>query len=735
MTIALALPFNLPYAPSIVQGYGATNNTAEPAGHGWTHWHDGVDFGSDGTNPGVPNGTPILAAGAGTVLVAADTGSSGPGSPANYGFWGFGLCVVIDHGGGIWSLYGHLESMSVTAGQGVQQGQEIALSNNTGNSQGPHLHFSVFTGNGQSDVNPLPYLSTVSVFPGQGAPTASGTATYAQVIYWAREAGIPEAQLATAAAIAMAESSLQFGATHQNSATTGCPFGSTDRGLWQINSCYWPQYDATQLLTNGQYNAVAMAAVYAAQGWHGWSTYHMTVSGVEVGDGSVQAAYHAYLGDAQAALAATPPGTTPALSDPSQAAFGTVPQWTDTTPVDTTPQLPAQKIQITAVAVNPGDLVTRPHAQSRAVLWVAGLELPLVDVSATISTFRGAGQWSGSLGLDQLGAYPGLLDALEAREQTQIIIYGGWIPGPPQTPFSIDQLEALFTGLVDPPTISYQKRSIALSGPDLSGIFANPSATLSQLPDAWVNAYSSNVVKAIVARHNTKNGGLSADVDQSTTWAGQAFDAQTRTSRQQGQTEWDVMTALAQNDGFALWMDGTTLKYKQWPQPTDPVTLDYAVRGEPPGAVTDVQIAYGKHSKRAYSIQTTAFDRASGQTIRSTLYGNVDSLDTIVYPEPAGTRKETLDKLAASLYQHYLATQLTAHISIQGAVRLRPEQPIVLRSDRIDARFTGPHVQYWPASISYKYSAKAGWSMEVVATNQPPGLQVATSTTSAAVGF
>ena len=88
-------------------------------------------------------GTPVKAAMDGRV---ADVGWN-----ANYGNY-----VIISHGGGLQTLYGHLSSYSVKAGDSVSQGMVIAKSGNTGYSTGPHLHFGVYR-NGVM-TNPLKLL-------------------------------------------------------------------------------------------------------------------------------------------------------------------------------------------------------------------------------------------------------------------------------------------------------------------------------------------------------------------------------------------------------------------------------------------------------------------------------------------------------------------------------------------------------------------------------------------------
>ena len=63
---------------------------------------------------------------------------------------------IIDHGGGMQTLYGHNQSLNVSEGQSVSKGAVIAFAGSTGNSTGPHCHFEVvITG---PDVHPLGYL-------------------------------------------------------------------------------------------------------------------------------------------------------------------------------------------------------------------------------------------------------------------------------------------------------------------------------------------------------------------------------------------------------------------------------------------------------------------------------------------------------------------------------------------------------------------------------------------------
>ncbi|MGW2258869.1 M23 family metallopeptidase [Streptomyces sp. NPDC001780] len=118
-------------------------------GNMWAHKHSGQDF-------AVPVGTPVHAAHQGTVVKAGPNGA-GDG-PA------YGNAIVIKHKDGTYSQYAHLSQIDVSVGQQVKTDQKIALSGNTGNSSGPHLHFEIrTTPNYGSAVDPVPFLRSVGV--------------------------------------------------------------------------------------------------------------------------------------------------------------------------------------------------------------------------------------------------------------------------------------------------------------------------------------------------------------------------------------------------------------------------------------------------------------------------------------------------------------------------------------------------------------------------------------------
>ena len=90
---------------------------------GTPQWHHGQDFST-------PYGTNVYATGSGKVIEAGRNS-------------GFGNCIVLDHGYGYRSTYGHLSNIRVTVGLNVKRGDLIGLSGSSGTSTGPHLHYQI----------------------------------------------------------------------------------------------------------------------------------------------------------------------------------------------------------------------------------------------------------------------------------------------------------------------------------------------------------------------------------------------------------------------------------------------------------------------------------------------------------------------------------------------------------------------------------------------------------------
>lgn len=135
-------------APTMLWGgevfYPFTNNKAEAAFADFrTYTYQGKEVDKQvhlGFDLASFANTPILAANTGTVVWAAELGI-------------YGNCIVVDHGMGVQSLYGHLSAIAVKVGDSVKKGQELGKSGRTGLAGGDHLHFTMLVG-GQM-VNPI----------------------------------------------------------------------------------------------------------------------------------------------------------------------------------------------------------------------------------------------------------------------------------------------------------------------------------------------------------------------------------------------------------------------------------------------------------------------------------------------------------------------------------------------------------------------------------------------------
>ena len=129
----ISFTWPIPGATRITSEFGGRESPTEGASTN----HKGVDIGA-------PTGTPIVAAASGSVVISTYSASAG-----NY--------IMINHGGGVYTVYMHMSSRSVSVGDEVSKGETIGLCGSTGYSTGSHLHFGVRIDG--SYVNPLNYVS------------------------------------------------------------------------------------------------------------------------------------------------------------------------------------------------------------------------------------------------------------------------------------------------------------------------------------------------------------------------------------------------------------------------------------------------------------------------------------------------------------------------------------------------------------------------------------------------
>jgi len=166
-TGVLAWPYSSTFADSCVGKSGALGNTrciTQYFGNTAFATANSQIYNGSGHNAidiGMPSGTPILAALSGTVMGTGNT-------DAIAGCYSFGKWLVIKHPNGLATLYSHLSTIGVSAGQAVSTGQQIGLSGMTGYATGPHLHFGVYASAGIQ-------LMTLGQYRGATTPCANAT--------------------------------------------------------------------------------------------------------------------------------------------------------------------------------------------------------------------------------------------------------------------------------------------------------------------------------------------------------------------------------------------------------------------------------------------------------------------------------------------------------------------------------------------------------------------------------
>jgi len=126
----LAVPQGPPSSYGLV--WPVDGPLTSPFGNRWGRLHTGIDIGVD-------TGTPIKAAQAGTIISSGDDGG------------GYGLLTIIDHGGGLSTVYAHQSRTVVSGGSSVAQGQIIGYTGCSGHCTGPHLHFETRLGGTAQD--------------------------------------------------------------------------------------------------------------------------------------------------------------------------------------------------------------------------------------------------------------------------------------------------------------------------------------------------------------------------------------------------------------------------------------------------------------------------------------------------------------------------------------------------------------------------------------------------------
>ncbi len=741
---------------SLYQAYGNTGVSYEPAGHGHTHWHTGWD-------KELPNQTPLLACADGVVWRAQQLDPSGPQFNGSYGLY---LCIEYDNPDGspphASTLFGHCSRHDVQVGDRVTRGQQVALSGGdpptgvgttSGNSTGAHLHMMVFLDRNivSGDVDPTPYFGGTGVSTGGGgggagagviAPASSGTVTPTNAIYWAKAAGIPADQLAICIAICRAESQFKLDAVNLNRDGSGAVV-STDRGLWQINDVAHPEYPNHDLLFQGAYNAQAMAAISSkGTNWNPWSTYNPP---------SGTPPYLRYLDQAKADVAHAPNGTAPTggggagVSPGAGGAAGT-PAYnaaTDPVPQDTTPQLPVEQVTI-APGRTQLALLHRDAARAKAngligtaAVSIDGDLFPVETLSVVEAAYRQPASLKATLPYTLFTTERGrrVMQRFFRQRYVEVKGYLGYMPPTASGAEMRQALRLVFVGLIESPDIDLNAEdadeTVTLSCPDLSILLSGQAATSSQLSalgDNFANQRADQIVSRLTLAHNAPGtAGLTVEADTVGEVTGSVFGADVIKTRKTGQKEWDIITQLAQDQGYDVYFDGSVLVFKRPVTPPPPLVLTCWQRGgQGVGTVDPVSRVHPvpqPHVGREYKVAYQSFDPKTGQSVTATARkSNHDGAGEETLTAPAGTSPAALQRMADAALAVYVATEVLTEIETTDLVPLARGQAIVLTSDYLPEDTTGPTHPLYPLHVERSYTPQTGITLAIKCGTRPWGM-------------
>ncbi|MBI2356697.1 M23 family metallopeptidase [Candidatus Dojkabacteria bacterium] len=156
--VVASRPYTPVYTGSLVSGVGrflgwpvAKGGTVSQC---YSRWHNGIDI----ADRSYPN---LVAAAPGRVTFAGCQSGACPAPGSLVGGYGLAWTVIVDHGNGLSSVYGHMRSIYVRNGQSVSAGQALGQMGQSGTAYGVHVHFMLIRSNGGwNHVNPAPYFKT-----------------------------------------------------------------------------------------------------------------------------------------------------------------------------------------------------------------------------------------------------------------------------------------------------------------------------------------------------------------------------------------------------------------------------------------------------------------------------------------------------------------------------------------------------------------------------------------------
>ena len=348
--------------------------------------------------------------------------------------------------------------------------------------------------------------------------------------------------------------------------------------------------------------------------------------------------------------------------------------------------------------------------QPRGIVRVNGAALPgWIEWEVTNNTHRQSDTFRvcyacGKLPPNQNAAW------LTAQAKIQIEIFAGF----PQNPagFDTSELTRWMIGNCDGQSFDQERNTIELCGRDLTSEMIDTKTS-----EKFLNQKASDIAKTIASRH-----GFTADVDDTGSPDGTFYEID-HARINNAATEWDLLTELADNEGYNVWMDGTTLHFKSQDASS---TGTYMIRWTPPDAqrafprANAMNLKFSRNnmlSQKNTAVTVNSWNakqkaKFSGQATASRL--EASGTLAYIYNEP-GLTQDQASRRAKEKLKGIIRNEMTLNASL-------PADNILTVRALVQVEGTGTAYDqtYWPVSVRRRMSFEEGYRMELDAKNHAP---------------
>lgn len=323
-----------------------------------------------------------------------------------------------------------------------------------------------------------------------------------------------------------------------------------------------------------------------------------------------------------------------------------------------------------------------------------------------------------------------VLDLLPAERNAQWFSRQRTLPVEVRTGFPKDpqhytsaELDSLIIGRVDDVTLDLPAGTLEITGRDNTALFIDTKTS-----EHFANKTSSQIAQTLAARH-----GLKSVVTPTTRMAGSFYSSDFVDTTQQ-QSEWDLLSYLANAEGFDLYVKGNTLTFTQRPAPSP---NHYRIQWTPPDAhqgyaaanIIDLQFSRNLTIAQGISVEVrswnskakkgfSAFWPRQGKTTRP---GQATAQTQRYRYTVPGLSQDAAQQRAQQLYQHIVSHEMKLTASMPADNLLSVAQTMLVQGTKTDFDQV-----YYPETLTRVLSVDEGYRMSITAKNTSPDLEITT---------